>query len=182
MFAKSFGNSTELYVVRPDGTGERLLTSCAASCSDLGDYAPSWSPDGKRIVYSHGRELWIVNADGSGAHALTRCVKQLCAHSQPSWSPDGTRIAFIAGSGTLWLVRPDGTTLRRLFACQGRSCLYVSQPKWSPDAKTILFAGGILGGHGGQIFALTLNESLRTLASSPPPQCCAVYQTPRTKK
>lgn len=175
-FAKSGNGHSELYLMRTDGTGQRRLVSCGSSCADgPGDISPSWSPDGQQIVFQHGNEVFIVNADGSGLRRVTRCGKN-CVHQEPAWSPDGSRIAFIAGSGTLWAVRPDGTTLRQLYACQGRSCLYVSLPRWSPDGKTILFTGAVLGGRGGQIVTLTLNQSIRTLTSPPPAACCAAWR------
>jgi Tol biopolymer transport system component len=176
-FSKYVGTRSGLFLIRPDGTGERRLTTCSARCAnDVGDGSPSWSPDGKRIAFQRGHEIWIVDADGSHAHALTKCSSASCYHASPAWSPDGTRIAFIAGSGTLWVVRPDGTTLRRQYACQGRSCVWVSNPAWSPDGKTILFTGFVLGGRSGQIMTLTLGESLRTLTVGPPSTCCAVWE------
>src|SRR3989442_1436057 len=57
---------------------------------------PSWSPDGKRLVftgYDGGlSDLFIVNADGSDLHRLTN---DKYADLEPSWSPDGKTIAFV---------------------------------------------------------------------------------------
>src|SRR5262245_7509678 len=65
----AFSSQTEtppnIYITRPDGTGARQLTS-------EGGRSPSWSPDGKRIVYvrgSQGREspgfgvLWVLDVE-----------------------------------------------------------------------------------------------------------------------
>jgi dipeptidyl aminopeptidase/acylaminoacyl peptidase len=53
------------------------------------DTAPSFSPDGSRIVYSHAGKAWTMNADGSAQRPLSgdpACIR-------PSWSPDGSEVA-----------------------------------------------------------------------------------------
>lgn len=105
-------NQAEIYVINPDGTGRLQLTF-----NDYEERAPSWSPDGTRIVFSGriggGRndfEICVMNADGSGFQQLTNnSVPDLTA----SWSPDGTQIAFqrtVAGQGPqMFTMNPDGT-------------------------------------------------------------------------
>ena len=50
----------EIYVMDADGGNPRRLTNNPAR-----DYAPSWSPDGKRIVFVSDRD-GHVNANGIG--------------------------------------------------------------------------------------------------------------------
>src|SRR5207248_7885020 len=61
---------------------------------------PSWSPDGKELVFSGYdggiSDLFVVNADGSGLHRLTN---DKYADLQPSWAPDGKTIAFATDRG-----------------------------------------------------------------------------------
>ena len=48
---------TDIYVMRPDGSGVRRLTHNRA-------YMPAWSPDGKHIVFS-APGLFVMRSDGS---------------------------------------------------------------------------------------------------------------------
>ena len=68
-FSNRDGN-TEIYVMNVDGSGTRRLTS---NRSD--DYFPSWSADGKYILFTSDRngetsQLYIMNADGTGQKEL----------------------------------------------------------------------------------------------------------------
>ena len=64
--------SFELCVMNADGTGQRRLTENAVQ-----ELTPSWSPDGKQIVFhralgGRGRfQLFVINADGTGERQLT---------------------------------------------------------------------------------------------------------------
>jgi Tol biopolymer transport system component len=55
-------NYTDVYVMRPDGSGLRRLTDARA-------YTPAWSPDGDHIVFS-APGLFIMDRDGSDVRAL----------------------------------------------------------------------------------------------------------------
>ena len=104
--------SAEIYVIDADGAGSptRLTNNTEE------ERAPSWSPDGKRIVFSCRRggpdfEICVMNANGTGQVQLTdNNVPDLTA----SWSPDGKRIVFhrrVGGRGQfqLFSVNADGT-------------------------------------------------------------------------
>ena len=91
-----------------------------------GSFHPTWAPDGKQIAFSTGIDdpsrIYLSGADGSGARPITR--NALFSHS-PEWSPDGALIAVI-GVGTtpsdedVWVVKPDGTRLKRVTRSKGR--------------------------------------------------------------
>ena len=121
------GNS-DIYVMNADGSGKRNLTRDRAN-----DDYPTWSPDGRRIAFLHGRgrgrgQLYVVNADGSGLRRLGR-NRAGVVPSQLVWSPDGRTIYF-----GRYLVSTDGSGARRL--------PYIPLTAvWSPDGRQIAFAG-----------------------------------------
>jgi Tol biopolymer transport system component len=120
-----FSNQTELYLMNRDGTGLQRLTFNGDE-----ERAPSWSPDGSRIVYSsrvgggtNPFRIFVMNADGSDVHQLTNegdAVSDLTA----SWSPDGQKIlyhrrgavtpAFPAPGQQLFMMNADGSDQTQL--------------------------------------------------------------------
>jgi TolB protein len=62
----------QIWVINSDGTGSKQLTK---ECSRRNNDDPSWSPDGKKILFSTGRsgrnELWMIDADGSNEKRLS---------------------------------------------------------------------------------------------------------------
>jgi Tol biopolymer transport system component/imidazolonepropionase-like amidohydrolase len=65
------------------------------------EYAPAWSPDGRRIAFvtwneQEGGHLWSVPATGGTPTRLTQVADQ---YANPSWSRDGRRIVLVRGSG-----------------------------------------------------------------------------------
>jgi Tol biopolymer transport system component len=69
-------NYTDIYVMRPDGSGVKRLT-------DMRAYTPAWSPDGSHIVFS-APGLFVMRADGSGITSLP--VAGVGETSLPDWS------------------------------------------------------------------------------------------------
>jgi TolB protein len=68
---------TDVYVMRPDGSGVQRLTY-------VGGYTPAWSPDGSYIVFSAGG-LFVMRADGSNITSLP--LDGVGETSFPDWKP-----------------------------------------------------------------------------------------------
>jgi TolB protein len=137
-FASKRSGTFDLYAMGADGSGTRRLTSTKED-----DGQPSWSPDGRRIVFVRGASgrLFVMAADGSGAHRLT---DEEAEEGEPAWSPDGRWIVYVRkapGSSTreLWLVRPDGSGKRRLTSMNAVAL----GPAWSPDTRQVVFSSNV---------------------------------------
>ena len=89
----------ELWVMNADGTGQRQITNLGGA-----NFGPSWTPDGRRIVFSSNYktprsrnfEVYLVNLDGSG-------LEQITHHEEfdgfPMFSPDGRHLVWASNRG-----------------------------------------------------------------------------------
>jgi dipeptidyl aminopeptidase/acylaminoacyl peptidase len=68
VFASNRDQQSEIYVMNPDGNGQKRLTRRSGD-----DWAPDYSPDGGKIAFTQlPGTIWTMNADGSGLRKLTR--------------------------------------------------------------------------------------------------------------
>ena len=71
------GTASNVFTIRPDGTGMKQLTH--ETKPGVHDLADSFSPDGKKIIYARSVgdgpfQVWVMNADGSGQRQLTHGI------------------------------------------------------------------------------------------------------------
>jgi Ca2+-binding RTX toxin-like protein len=109
----------DIYMANADGTGEPTrLTSTPTAYN----WAPEWSPDGKRLAFWReypgncgpcDREIYVMDAvdsegDGNGDYQINVTNDPASVDYQPDWSPDGTQISFISnrddGEYSLWTI------------------------------------------------------------------------------
>jgi hypothetical protein len=132
-----------VYTVRIDGSGPRRITAGPF------DEDPTWSPNGRWIIFSREGGLFFIRPSGRGLHPLNTGLS--CApagdsgfHSKAVWSPDGQQLAFTHScwdpaeeivSSAIYTIRLDGSGLRQITF--GGS---YEAPEWSPNGKKIVFA------------------------------------------
>jgi Tol biopolymer transport system component len=139
----AFVRAGDVYSVRPDGSGQRRLTSG----SEL-DSAPLVSPDGRFVVFERrasegaAADLYKVGAKGGGTRALTSGEAD---DHDADFSPDGRALVFVRGvakgasdsAEDLYSIRPSGAALGRLTRTAGVD-----------EFEPRFFSGGILYSRG----------------------------------
>ena len=150
-------NESEVYAMRPDGSGVRRLTSTPGD-----DSHPHWSADGRRIFFNSARatpdlaadwsrqwiDIYSMAADGGDVRRHTDC-REVCTYPVPS--PDGRFVVHRRVVPTLavtWELEPamrnsevfvtplDGSPPVNV----SNSTAYDGWPMWSPDGRWIVFA------------------------------------------
>jgi Tol biopolymer transport system component/DNA-binding winged helix-turn-helix (wHTH) protein len=107
---------------------------------------PSYSPDGKRLVFGSQRsgftEIWRADADGNNLLQLTNIHGPLTG--TPSYSPDGTTVLFdsrINGNAHLFTVNAEGGPVRQLTSGTTDEVM----PSYSHDGRWIYFPSNRTG-------------------------------------
>ncbi len=136
-------NSSELYIMNPDGTEQTLVTAEVSPYSEnipqfyLRYYdgsnpigRPCFSPDGEIIYFTADEDdlysIYSVNVDGSG-------LRKLGEGQDPCVSPDGSKIVYCVygNNPAVWIMNSNGSQAKKL--TDG------TRPAFSPDGKTIAY-------------------------------------------
>lgn len=101
----------KVYLIPASGGAPKQLTQ-----GEYEDYAPVFSPDGKRLAVVSNRNVpeerhvWIVPVDGSTPHQLADLP--LGVEADPQWSLDGSEVYFVRSSplesSNLWVASTTG--------------------------------------------------------------------------
>lgn len=132
-FVSDSSGTSRIWIMNADGTNPRMIPSLLAANN------PSFSPDGRQLVFSApqsggaGVNLMISNVDGTGLRQLTTGA---FFDFHPRWSPRG--IVFDTNRkrpDSLALIQPDGSGLQSLPGTRG------GEPGVSPDGTKVAFGG-----------------------------------------
>ncbi len=113
--ARAPGNRMDIWVAEADGSNPQQLTHGPV----LNQGSPSWSPDGRRIVFdATGKDsrvhLWMIDVDGGVPRQLTADSGDQVV---PTWSQDGRWIYYSwwqANTRDIWRMPADGGAPERL--------------------------------------------------------------------
>lgn len=154
-FGEGFG-SLDIYRVRPDGTGLKLLTDGADGRPDEGS-DPSISANARRLAFTTGSQaasdVWVMTGEGQSPDQLTFPapfpVQGL--DQMPGISPNGQRIAFMTTRETepdalgldhnIWTMAADGSNPQVLLDTLAEDYY----PEFTPDGQTVVMASEVTG-------------------------------------
>ncbi len=141
-----FADDGSQILVRDLTTG----TARRASFASGANFTPTFSPDGKTLVFASGldgTDLWAVEVNGGeGPRRVT--VGRGTDNASPSFSPDGRRIAFVSGRlgrPEIYITDSDGANPEWLTTTGFGDQSYRSDPSWSPDGRNVAFQTQIEG-------------------------------------
>ena len=135
VFVSSRDGNCDLYLMDADGADQVNLTE-----SGRDELYPSWSANGRQVVFSADEQLHIIDVASGEVAQLTNTR---LIHSYPDWSPDGDFIVFSGGSEPagpgvvhqIYVVPVAGGDEQPL--TDGDSLLVA--PRWSPDGRHIAY-------------------------------------------
>ena len=151
-YVKSYGGPLNIWrIALGEGSKKREQNSGTNDRANLipstsSEFAPEYSPDGKRIAFESDRtgnlEIWTCQSNGENCSALTSFGTQ--ATGIPNWSPDGGQIVFYSRpkqNAQIYVMNSEGGGLQRLTDDAWENFF----PVWSRDGRWIYFASNRTG-------------------------------------
>ena len=130
--------NSEIYILGNNGQLRRLTRHFNI------DTSPSWSPDGKKIVFTSDRsgtgapQIYIMDASLGDSAGVERISFGSSYNDNPAWSPDGDKIAYTTRVGKRFQIAIYDLKTKKstIFTNKkGNS----EQPTWSPDGRFLAY-------------------------------------------
>ena len=139
--------------------------------TDLPAFAPSPSPDGKRLAYRLGAgQLWVLDL---ATKESRRLVDGWSTAMEWRWSPDSQRIAYVTedknNNADVWMIDADGESPAVNIS---RHPDNDSSPCFSADGKVLAFLSDRVNNES-DVYMVYLDKSLETLT---PPELEQYYK------
>jgi Tol biopolymer transport system component len=158
--------SGEIATISPSGKNLKVITKPSATVTV--DAGPTWSPNGKTIVFQRRANfgdvtVWSVGTDGKKLKRLLDDQSQL-DHS-PSFSPNGKQLVYASdteGNEALYLMNATGGHVHKLVegvtdpddpGAQGEGS---ESPSFAPSGKRIVYVAG------GELWVVPIDGSSTT--------------------
>src|SRR5579871_2191477 len=109
VFSSQRSMDWEVYMMNADGSNQREITFDGPEGEAQ---FPTWSPDGKSIVFNTGSIIQVMDTQGKNVRSLSDYG---AAYGWfPVWSPDSKQIAFAGGQGrvsqvAICIINADGS-------------------------------------------------------------------------
>jgi Tol biopolymer transport system component len=143
VFVSNRSGNNEIYTVWFNGNNLTRLTH-----NSKPDNAPSWSADGKKIVFERGSNLYTMNARGVNQKKVPNATfynyeggRIVSYGGNPAFSPSGRKIIYDAGD--IYTINVDGTNRTRITNYKPSDPYEqnpnFANPVWSPVSNKIAF-------------------------------------------
>src|SRR6185295_11006723 len=100
----AFVRGGQIWIVRPDGRGQRQLTG-------RGGTAPAWSPHGTQLAFARRGTVLALDLKSNRLRRVWTA-----GASDIAWSPDGRRLVVHVFDSGVWTVGTNGRGARQLVA------------------------------------------------------------------
>jgi len=141
----AFARGGDIYSIRPDGSGQRQLTSGPEV-----DSLPKIAPNGRYVVFERRAapggpaNLYAVGATGGGLRALTSSGD----NHDAAFSPDGKWIVFVRTSASITAANGGGNDDIAVIRSSGSSPRRLTPTAGIDEFAPRYFAGGIIFSRG----------------------------------